>query len=108
VATWTPGDRWDPGNPENRERTRQLQREMRAYVMRWDPIWQGSMPDASDEYDAYISPLLHMLHGGKSAEEIEAYLIDVVENRMGIQCVPGAEHRLAQELVAWWWEKISL
>ena len=70
--------------------------------MRWDPIWQGGMPDATDEYDAYISPLLHMLHDRTSVETIEAYLVDVVQNRMGLDTDRSAERQLAEDLVNWW------
>jgi hypothetical protein len=102
VATWQQGDRWDPGNPENRERTRQLQRELRAHLMRWDPIGVGDAPQAQDEYDAYISPLLHMLHAGESEDAVTAYLTDLVEDRIGLRAQPEREQEFAATLVAWW------
>jgi hypothetical protein len=35
--------------------------------MAWDPIGAAGIPEAADEYDCMISPLMHQLHAG--AEE---------------------------------------
>jgi hypothetical protein len=102
VATWNADDRWDPRNPENRERTRILQQEMRAHLMRWDPIGVGDAPEAQDEYDAYISPLLHMLHRHEPVEAISAWLTTLVEEHIGVRSHPDREQHFAETLTDWW------
>ena len=84
VPTWQQGDRWDPGNPENRERTRRLKGELRALLLEWDPIGVADIPEAQDEYDGYVSPLLHLLHGEQSVDAVNSYLVSVVEG-MGMR-----------------------
>ena len=101
MSTWEQGDRWDPGNPENRERTRRLKGELRTLLLEWDPIGVGDAPEAQDEYDGYLGPLLHALHGGDSVEAVNAYLVSVVEG-MGINPRPDVERHFAETLVAWW------
>jgi hypothetical protein len=70
--------------------------------MSWDPIGVGDAPGAWDEYDAYISPLLHQLHRGASAEDITGYLVRLVEDRLEIPAQPVRERVFAKELVDWW------
>lgn len=84
-----------PGNAENRERTRQLQREMRAHLLRWDPIGVADAPQAQDEYDGYISPRLHMLHRGESVDAIPAWLTELVEVRSCVRSHPGGRSPVA-------------
>jgi hypothetical protein len=64
TRTWRPDDPWDPGNPHNRERTRVLSRDLRTLLLAWDPIGVREAPEAQDEYDCLISPLMHKLHDG--------------------------------------------
>ena len=73
--TWRSGDLWDPGNPENRDRTRLLARQLRARLLAWDPIGVRDAPEAQDEYDCLISPLMHRLHDGASDDHIGDWLI---------------------------------
>ena len=101
MSTWQPCDRWDPGNPENRERTRWLKGELRTLLLRWDPIGVGEAPEAQDEYDGYVGPLLHILHDGQPVEAVSEYLVNVVEG-MGINPRPDVERHFAEILIAWW------
>jgi hypothetical protein len=101
VTTGQDGDLWDPGNPENRERTRRLKGELRDLLLQWDPIGVGEAPEAQDEYDGYLGPLLHLLHDGSSVEEVSTRLCNVVEG-MGITPRPDREEHFAETLVAWW------
>lgn len=102
MSTWTTGDRWHPGSPKSRRRTRRLKRECGDHLRRWDPIGLAAWQDPRDEYDAYISPLLHLLHGGASEDEVADYLGNVVEQRMSLPAEPARERRTAAELVVWW------
>lgn len=45
---------------------------MRVQLLSWDPIGVADAPQAQDEYEGYISPLMHMLHRGDSVDAITA------------------------------------
>jgi len=101
------GDEWDPGNPQNRERTRTLQTDLRERLLRWDPIGIADAPEARDEYDCMISPLLHKLHGGESAKALARWLSGEQRDHFGLSPDKEAADRLAAELVAWWKAKTT-
>jgi len=69
--------------------------------MAWDEIDVGG-PDAQDEYDAYLSPLMHLLHEGGGARGVEAHLTEVVDNHIGPQPDPGRERAFSEALARWW------
>jgi hypothetical protein len=99
--SWRPGDPWDPRNPENRDRTRELRGELRELLMEWDPIGVAGVPEAADEYDSYLSGLMHLLHGGASEAQIRAHLVMILD-RMGLRATGDREDRFAASLHAWW------
>lgn len=101
-AAFRPGDEWDPGNPRNKERTRAGQRELRARLLQWDPIGVADVPEAQDEYDCMIGPLLRKLHKGESAEAITAWLSSEQRDHFGLTPDKQADGRLASDLVHWW------
>ena len=102
MGTWLAGDLWDPSNPENRDRTRTLQGELRGILMRWDPIGVAGAPEAADEYDCMISPLMHRLHRGASDTELAVWLKAEVEQHFGLTPTVEREEALASSLAAWW------
>jgi hypothetical protein len=102
MAEWVADDRWDPRNPENRERTRELSAELRTLLLAWDPIGVGGAPEAEDEYDCLISPLLRRLHDNGNPNEIGGFLIDELSTHFGLRPNKKRERAFAQELVTWW------
>ena len=100
--TWIPGDRWDPGNPENRERTRALQSQLRGRLLEWDLIGVADTPEAWDEYDCMLSPLMHQLHDGVDEEQLCRWLKHEVEDHFGVASDVDREGALAAWLVVWW------
>lgn len=102
TATWRPDDPWDPGNPENRERTRVLSQELRALLLAWDPIGVRDAPEAQDEYDCLISPLMHKLHDGMAESAIGDWLIHEITDHFGMSANATRERSLATDLVSWW------
>jgi hypothetical protein len=60
----TEHDPWDPGSLRNRDGTRESKRQVRRLLMAWDPIGVSGAPEAADEYDCTISPLLRCLFEG--------------------------------------------
>jgi hypothetical protein len=102
VTAWDPDDPWEPGNPQNRERTRRLQSELRERLLRWDPIGVAKAPEAQDEYDCLLSPLMHKLHDDESAKAIEKWLTSELRDHFGMSPDRQRERDLASELVGWW------
>jgi hypothetical protein len=54
--------------------------EVMHYV--WDPIGVSGVPQARDEYDAYLPQIFGMLLESKGAEELSDYLLKIEEERM--------------------------
>jgi hypothetical protein len=98
----TPTDINDPGNPENKHRTRESQRQLRELLMAWDLIGVAGVAEAADEYDCMLSPLLHQLHEGLSVDEIRDWLVAEVEGHFGARADPVRERQLAVRVSAWW------
>ena len=63
-------DPWDPGSPRNRDRTRESKRQVRRLLLEWDPIGVSGIPEAADEYDCMISPLLRRLFDGADSRSL--------------------------------------
>jgi hypothetical protein len=64
---------------ENRARVREL------LLRDWDPIGVSSIPEASDEYDAYADTAYVMLMDERAtASDIAAYLFAVATEHMGL------------------------
>jgi hypothetical protein len=101
-SPWRRDDPWDPRNPENRDRTRMLIPQLRARLLSWDPIGVAASPQAQDEYDCLISPLMHRLSDGVSAAELGAWLIEEMREHFGITPNESREHALAVGLKRWW------
>jgi hypothetical protein len=97
----------DPGNPVHKHRTRESQRQLRELLMGWDLLCVSGVPEAADEYDCMLSPLLHQLHDGASVAEIHDWLVREVENHFGVRSDPVRESRLAVAIVAWWCRRVS-
>jgi hypothetical protein len=105
--SWALNDPWDPRDPENRDRSRALRAELRRYLLNgWDPIGVADAPEAQDEYDGYLSPLLRLLHDGATEGEVRSYLL-IVLDRMGLQPIGQREEEVANELCRWWQERTA-
>jgi hypothetical protein len=102
-CAWVSGrDLWNPADPENKQRTRFLQGDLRTQLLRWDPIGIAGAPEAQDEYDCLISPLMHRLHEGASERAIAKWLVNELETHFGLRADRKREKRLAHDLVEWW------
>jgi hypothetical protein len=61
------------------------------------------VPEAADEYDCKLSPLLHRLHDGASMNEIRDWLVGEVEGQLrpaGRSCPRGPAGHADQRVVA--------
>jgi hypothetical protein len=101
-VTWREEDLWDPSNPANKERTRALGGELRRRLLAWDPMGVADAPEAQDEYDSLISPLMHRLHDGMSEGDIAEWLIHELDANWGLHPVDERERRLVTDLNNWW------
>ena len=84
-------------------------RENRAIVRKilldaWDPLGVREVPEAHDEYDAYVGSIYSMLMDQRaSADEISAWLYAVATEHMGLPPDPFVAARgreAAEALVA--------
>lgn len=100
---WAAGDRWDPGNPNNRDRIRALRADLRALLMdKWDPIGVRGVPEAQDEYDGYLGPVMRLLHQGARHEDIKRHLLRITNESMGLSSDGTREAQVADDLIRWW------
>ena len=51
----------------------------------WDPIGVGNIPEADDEYDAYVSELCVLILRGSSVGEIFSYLRQLESEHIGLE-----------------------
>ncbi len=77
-------------------------REVRAHLLAWDPIGIAGWPEAADEYDCLVHPLLRRLQDGTSAEAIASWLCQELADHFGLEPDTERETALATELTAWW------
>ena len=71
-------------------------------LLQWDAIGVSDEPDAADEYDCMISPLLHHLFDGASVESLAAWIAKERVEHFGVERDAEADLALATGLVRWW------
>ena len=91
----------DPGKPVNKARTRESQAQLRHLLMEWDPIGVAGVPEAADEYDCMISPLMHQLHDGDKERVIRRWIVREVEDHFGMRSDPRREAQIAADVIEW-------
>jgi hypothetical protein len=90
------------GDPPTKWRVHETQRQLRRILMGWDPIGVAGMPQAADEYDCMMGPLLRMLYEGARPSRIEQWLTQELKAHFGLSPDRSREARLAADLVVWW------
>ena len=95
-------DLWDPGSPRNRDRTRESKRQVRGLLMAWDPIGVSGVPEAANEYDCMISPLLHCLFEGAGTRSLAELISHERSSHFGLGPDVASDRQLAESLTAWW------
>jgi hypothetical protein len=98
----TPGDINNPCDPRNKRRTRESRMQVRSLLLGWDPLGVADSPNAIDEYDCMISPLLHLLSEGANKDAIERWIGHELVNHFGMGVDGTPEAKLAADLVSWW------
>ena len=67
----------------------------------WDPIGVAGIPQARDEYDEYVGPVLTLLRSGGSDTDISAHLEQIVADRMGLRSCKDRSDGAAAVLAGW-------
>jgi hypothetical protein len=70
--------------------------------MEWDPIGVAQVPEAQDEYDCLIGPLMRRLSEGESEARIGDWLIAEVRDHFGLSPNETQERALVAKLKRWW------
>jgi hypothetical protein len=79
-----------------------LMRDVRALLMDWDALGVAGDPEAADEYDWMIGPLVGHLQRGADAAFLGEWIARECSDHLGIDRHTGADRALAEALVAWW------
>jgi hypothetical protein len=93
---------WDPSNPQNRDRTRESQRQVRALLMEWDPIGVADAVEAADEYNCMISPIMHQLFEGAPDSVLASWIAAERTQHFGLSPDLERDAELARRLTSWW------
>ena len=68
------------------QRARDIQRRIGEVLLRnWDPIGIKDVPQAQDEYDAYIGGVYRLLVSDATAKEIAQHLVDIETKQLGFE-----------------------
>ena len=78
-------------------------RELRQVLMdSWDPIGVAGVPEATDEYDSYVGPVVRMLQEGASEGDVRRYLGPFSRTHMCLVPSPLTNRRAARAIMEWW------
>jgi len=81
------------------ENAKQLHKSVRSLLLdEWDPIGVNDVPEANDEYDAYVRGVHKLLTTGKGATEVFDYLWWVETEHMGLPGDRQATLAVAEKL----------
>ncbi len=67
----------------------------------WDPIGVSGVPQARDEYDGYVGPVLTLLRSGADASKVSAHLQNIADERMGLPDRKEQSDNAASVLTEW-------
>lgn len=82
-------------------RAREIQVAIGAVPLRdWDPIGVRDEPLAQDEYGSYVGGVYRLIASGATADEVEAHLVLVQGEMMGLSLPAGSLRSVAERLVA--------
>lgn len=82
-----------------------LMREVRALLMEWDAIGVADAPEAADEYDCMIGPLVRHLRDGADAVVLRDRIARERVDHVGLSTDLDADRALADALLHWWNER---
>src|SRR5438046_893952 len=84
---------------------KQTSEELRRVVMScWDPIGVADLPQAADEYDAYLPMILAVLRDGEESG-LKERLSATRTQAMGLPPDPVADENAARRIFEWYREQ---
>ncbi|HEV2799812.1 MAG TPA: hypothetical protein VGW12_04910 [Pyrinomonadaceae bacterium] len=70
---------------ERNRRAKEIKESIGQILLRdWDPIGVSDVPEAQDEYDAYVGGVYRLLASGASEDEIIEHLYRIESDWMGM------------------------
>ena len=86
----------------NKQRAKKIQDQIRSILLTdWDPIHVAEVPDAADEYDAYIGGIYRLLYSHASVEDVARHLHEIMITSIGLSSRGADDHRdVAKKLCA--------
>jgi hypothetical protein len=69
-------------------------------MQEWDPIGIADLPEASDEYDAYIPKIISLLKSNITVEEMQKHLFWLEESQMGLTASEERVKHVSDLLIA--------
>jgi hypothetical protein len=87
---------------KRKERAREIQDQIRSILLTdWDPIGVAQLPQAVDEYDAYIGGIYRLLYSHGSVEDVARHLHEIMISSIGLSSRGPDDHRdVAKKLCA--------
>jgi hypothetical protein len=70
-----------------------------AVLHDWDPIGVGNIPEAQNEYDAYVPKLCELLESRRARDEIVGYLCWLETSQIGLSGNRQATEAFADKLI---------
>ena len=70
----------------------------RVLLQDWDPIGINHEPNAQDEYDGYVGEIYELLLRQATEDEISAHLLQIVQERMGLNSNKDQQSRTVEAL----------
>ena len=85
-----------------KERAREIQDQIRSILLTdWVPIGVAEIPEAVDEYDAYIGGIYRLLYSHASVDEVARHLHEIMITSIGLPSRGIEDHRdVAEKLCA--------
>lgn len=77
-------------------------RDVRELLMDWDAVGVADWPEAADEYDCMIGPLIGHLRNGADAVFLRDWVARERVDHFGLAPENGADRALADALLRWW------
>jgi hypothetical protein len=78
-------------------------RQLRTLLMdKWDPIGVDGVPEAIDEYDAYVARIADSLRRGAEVGQVAAMLSGIRIDGMSLAPSPAVDASVAAAIVDWY------
>ncbi|WP_243385043.1 hypothetical protein [Geothrix alkalitolerans] len=68
----------------------------------WDPIHVSGIPEARDEYDSYVQPVVRLLLSGATEQVIAEFLARITSETIGMSTNLKQENEASEALTNWY------